>query len=135
MEGMTTLLYQNDGIALLPSPSPTRTYISLLTLRHAISPLQLLISLSRHLSTPSPTQKPIHLIMSAPGEATAQGATGAAAPGQATGQQDALDKGVDTILGRAGHKQSAGTTEKISDGVRSLFKKATGKDVPIQDKQ
>jgi hypothetical protein len=33
------------------------------------------------------------------------------------------DKGVDTILGRAGHKQSASTTEKISDGVRNVFKK------------
>jgi hypothetical protein len=33
------------------------------------------------------------------------------------------DKGIDGILGKAGHKQSAGTTEKISDGVRSLFKK------------
>lgn len=81
--------------------------------------------------------------MSAPGEATAQGATNTVAPGGATGQQDALgecsvsrdvcaahrtipltaDKGIDGILGKAGHKQSAGTTEKISDGVRSLFKK------------
>ena len=56
----------------------------------------------------------------------------------ATGQQDALgqsnplcwmieadpiDKGVDGILGKAGHKQNAGTTEKISDGIRSAFKK------------
>ncbi|GFZ43549.1 hypothetical protein JCM24511_01269 [Saitozyma sp. JCM 24511] len=55
--------------------------------------------------------------------------------GAATGQQDALDKGVDSILNKAGHGQSRGTTEKISDGIRSVFKKATGKDVPIQDKQ
>ncbi|ODO07173.1 hypothetical protein L198_00752 [Cryptococcus wingfieldii CBS 7118] len=54
---------------------------------------------------------------------------------QATGQQDGLDKGVDAALKKAGHGQNASTTEKISDGVRSVFKKATGKDVPIQDKQ
>ncbi|WVQ88164.1 hypothetical protein IAS59_001898 [Cryptococcus gattii] len=53
----------------------------------------------------------------------------------ATGQQDALDKGVDTALNRAGHGQSHSTTEKISDGIRNVFKKATGKDVPIKDKQ
>lgn len=46
---------------------------------------------------------------------------------------DSSDKGVDQLLGRAGHKQSAGTTEKISDGIRSGFKKLTGRDVPIQD--
>ncbi|WWC66304.1 uncharacterized protein I206_100205 [Kwoniella pini CBS 10737] len=59
------------------------------------------------------------------------------ATGQAgtTGQQDALDKGVDYILGKAGHKQNASTTEKISDGIRSGFKKLTGKDIPIKDKQ
>ncbi|WVW82332.1 hypothetical protein I302_104339 [Kwoniella bestiolae CBS 10118] len=62
------------------------------------------------------------------------GATQAQAQGQ-TGQQDALDKGVDYVLGKAGHKQNVSTTEKISDGVRSGFKKLTGKDIPIQDKQ
>ncbi|GAA6026824.1 hypothetical protein JCM8097_005886 [Rhodosporidiobolus ruineniae] len=50
-----------------------------------------------------------------------------------SGQGDALDKGVDSVLQRAGHGQSRKTTEKISDGIRSLFKKATGKDVPVQD--
>lgn len=35
------------------------------------------------------------------------------------------DKGVDGLLGRAGHKQNAGTTEKISDGIRSAFKKVS----------
>ncbi|KAL9936034.1 hypothetical protein V8E36_004876 [Tilletia maclaganii] len=55
--------------------------------------------------------------------------------GQGVGQQDALDKGIDQLLTRAGHEQSDSTTEKISDGVRSLFKKVTGKDVPIADKQ
>ncbi|RXK42499.1 hypothetical protein M231_00053 [Tremella mesenterica] len=53
----------------------------------------------------------------------------------ATGQQDALDKGVSAALDKAGHGQSASTTEKISDGLRGAFKKATGKDVPIADKQ
>jgi hypothetical protein len=36
-----------------------------------------------------------------------------------------VDKGIDSILGKAGHKQNAGTTEKISDGVRSMFKKVS----------
>jgi len=36
-----------------------------------------------------------------------------------------VDKGVDSILGKAGHKQSGGTTEKISDGIRSAFKKVS----------
>ena len=36
-----------------------------------------------------------------------------------------LDKGVDQFLTKAGHKQSGSTTEKISDGVRSLFKKVS----------
>ncbi|WWC66296.1 uncharacterized protein I206_100197 [Kwoniella pini CBS 10737] len=57
------------------------------------------------------------------------------ASGQATGQQDYLDKGVDYGLKKTGHGQNASTTEKISDGVRTGFKKLTGKDVPIQDKQ
>ncbi|KAG7530099.1 hypothetical protein FFLO_05258 [Filobasidium floriforme] len=53
----------------------------------------------------------------------------------AAGNQDFLDKGVDAGLKRAGHGQNASTTEKISDGIRSGFKKMTGKDVPIKDKQ
>ncbi|KAK8865965.1 hypothetical protein IAR55_001114 [Kwoniella newhampshirensis] len=57
-----------------------------------------------------------------------------AAPAGA-GQQDALDKGVDGLLKKSGHGQNASTTEKISDGVRSAFKKVSGKDVPIADKQ
>ncbi|EIW72798.1 hypothetical protein TREMEDRAFT_58968 [Tremella mesenterica DSM 1558] len=43
----------------------------------------------------------------------------------ATGQQDALDKGVSAALGKAGHGQSASTTEKISDGLRGAFKKVS----------
>ncbi|PWN53551.1 hypothetical protein IE53DRAFT_309997, partial [Violaceomyces palustris] len=50
-------------------------------------------------------------------------------------QQDALDKGVQAISKKLGHEQSGSTVEKISDGIRSGFKKLTGKDVPIKDKQ
>lgn len=42
-------------------------------------------------------------------------------------QQDALDKGVSGILDKSGHHQQGGTVEKISDGIRNVFKKATGK--------
>ncbi|KAI5450620.1 hypothetical protein NCC49_002879 [Naganishia albida] len=74
--------------------------------------------------------------MQAPGTTTATSDVGAGAgTGATTGQQDALDKGVDAGLKRFGHGQNASTTEKISDGVRSGFKKMTGKDVPIADKQ
>lgn len=74
-----------------------------------------------------------------------------------------LDKGVNAILGKSGHGQSASTTEKselsksqvplspsfvvadslgnlplsfsvVSDGIRTGFKKLTGKDVPVKDK-
>lgn len=34
-----------------------------------------------------------------------------------------IDKGIDGLLKKSGHGQSASTTEKISDGVRSMFKK------------
>ncbi|BGP14052.1 hypothetical protein JCM10213_002347 [Rhodosporidiobolus nylandii] len=51
------------------------------------------------------------------------------------GQGDALDKGVDSLLQRSGHGQSHSTVEKISDGIRTGFKKLTGKDVPIGDKE
>ncbi|KAE8241576.1 hypothetical protein A4X13_0g7352 [Tilletia indica] len=47
----------------------------------------------------------------------------------------AWDKGIDAILKKGGHGQSAGTVEKISDGFRKIFKKVAGKDVPIADKQ
>ncbi|CEH19079.1 hypothetical protein CBOM_05758 [Ceraceosorus bombacis] len=60
------------------------------------------------------------------------------APAPAEGgapQQDALDKGIDAVLSKSGHKQSASTTEKISDGFRKIFKKVSGKDVPVADKQ
>lgn len=61
-------------------------------------------------------------------------------PAGTTGQTgasngDALDKGISSILGKSGHAQSGSTTEKISDGVRTGFKKLTGKDVPVKDQQ
>jgi hypothetical protein len=37
--------------------------------------------------------------------------------------QDALDKGVNTLAGRSGHQMNAGTTEKVSDGIRTGFNK------------
>jgi len=48
---------------------------------------------------------------------------------------DMLDKGVSYAEKQTGHQQSAGTTEKISDGLRSGFKKLTGKDVPVKDQE
>jgi hypothetical protein len=79
-------------------------------------------------------------------------------PAAPAGQQDALDKGISTVLGKTGHGQSNSTVEKISDGFRKVFRKITGKgehddgaidkrfdleadrnsyllDVPIADKQ
>ncbi|KAI5117889.1 hypothetical protein M0805_001974 [Coniferiporia weirii] len=61
-----------------------------------------------------------------------QGATNAGAG--AGGNGDALDKGVDFAEKKSGHEMSHSTTEKISDGIRTGFKKMTGKDVPIKDK-
>jgi hypothetical protein len=46
-----------------------------------------------------------------------------------------LDKGVNTLLGKSGHAQKASTVEKISDGIRTGFKKLTGKDVPVKDQE
>jgi hypothetical protein len=44
-----------------------------------------------------------------------------------SGQQDALDKGISSILDKTGHHQQGSTVEKISDGFRKYFKKVTGK--------
>ncbi|GAA6044570.1 hypothetical protein NBRC10513_004460 [Rhodotorula toruloides] len=61
---------------------------------------------------------------------------GAPAGQPAAGQGgDALDKGVNTLLGKSGHAQKPATVEKISDGIRSGFKKLTGKDVPVKDQE
>ncbi|GEM11656.1 hypothetical protein Rt10032_c16g5673 [Rhodotorula toruloides] len=56
-------------------------------------------------------------------------------PAAGGGGGDALDKGVNTLLGKSGHAQKPATVEKISDGIRSGFKKLTGKDVPIKDQE
>lgn len=72
--------------------------------------------------------------MSLPGQnhtgATGTGGTGqqdalGMSPTTATSQNgtDFLDKGIDGLLKKSGHGQSHGTTEKISDGIRSVFKK------------
>jgi len=66
--------------------------------------------------------------------ATAQPGTGTQGS-QSGGGGDFLDKGVNYAEQRSGHPQSASTTEKASDGLRSGFKKMTGRDVPIQDKE
>ncbi|KAI5474779.1 hypothetical protein MNV49_002490 [Pseudohyphozyma bogoriensis] len=48
-----------------------------------------------------------------------------------------LDKGIKSLAGKLGFgaKVSNSNVEKASDGVRSLFKKFTGKDVPIKDQE
>ncbi|GAA5859159.1 hypothetical protein JCM5296_002995 [Sporobolomyces johnsonii] len=73
----------------------------------------------------------------APSAASAEGAstTGNVASNQGTGQGDALDRGIDSLLTKSGHTQSHSTVEKISDGARSLFKKVTGKDAPVADQE
>ncbi|KAM0792382.1 hypothetical protein ACM66B_005062 [Microbotryomycetes sp. NB124-2] len=58
-----------------------------------------------------------------------------AAPAAGQGGGDALDKGINTLANKLGKPQSKGTVEKISDGFRKVFKKATGKDVPVADKE
>jgi len=50
------------------------------------------------------------------------------------GGGDMLDKGVDFLERKTGHQQSHSTTEKISDGIRKIFAKLTGRNVPIKDK-
>ncbi|KAF7986695.1 hypothetical protein HWV62_12711 [Athelia sp. TMB] len=47
---------------------------------------------------------------------------------------DYLDQAVAMATGKAGHATDRKTTEKISDAIRGFFKKFTGKDVPIADK-
>ncbi|KZP06573.1 hypothetical protein FIBSPDRAFT_966319 [Athelia psychrophila] len=47
---------------------------------------------------------------------------------------DYLDQAVAMATSKGGHATDRKTTEKISDAVRSFFKKITGKDVPVADK-
>ncbi|KAG8832454.1 hypothetical protein FRC17_001327 [Serendipita sp. 399] len=56
-------------------------------------------------------------------------------------KEDYLDKGVDWVQERMGGGQQTNESaieqakdEQISDAIRSGFKSATGRDVPIQDK-
>lgn len=43
-----------------------------------------------------------------------------------------LDKGVSMAAEKSGHKLDRSKVEKISDGIRKVFKKLTGKDVPVE---
>ncbi|KAI5474780.1 NAD-P-binding protein [Pseudohyphozyma bogoriensis] len=54
-----------------------------------------------------------------------------------SGGGDALDKGVRAVVDKTGYgaKVTGANIEKASDGIRSLFHKATGKDVPIKDQE
>ncbi|GAA5906123.1 hypothetical protein JCM8208_000638 [Rhodotorula glutinis] len=70
------------------------------------------------------------------GQSTGQNVGGAPVSSTQGGNGDALDKGVQSMLNKSGHGgQSGSTVEKISDGIRTGFKKLTGKDVPIKDQQ
>merc|ERR1712230_149480 len=53
--------------------------------------------------------------------------------GQSTNQGDALDKGVGMAGKQFGHNLDRQQQEKVSDGLRSGYTKATGSDVPIKD--
>ncbi|KAL7415580.1 hypothetical protein BDY24DRAFT_381597 [Mrakia frigida] len=63
---------------------------------------------------------------------TTTGATGATGGGS---NGDFMDKAVDALGTKSGHTQSHGTTEKISDGIKSGIQKMTGKTVPGGDKE
>lgn len=59
--------------------------------------------------------------------------TGAAAPGQqpmqAGEKKDFGDKAFDAIAKKSGHNVDRNTSEKITDGIRGAYEKATGKKV------
>ncbi|MCJ1246636.1 hypothetical protein MMC30_003845 [Trapelia coarctata] len=51
------------------------------------------------------------------------------------GQEDYVDKGLDTVekkygQGKVDPTKQRGMNEKITDGARGMFEKATGKDIP-----
>ncbi|KAJ4365540.1 hypothetical protein N0V83_008159 [Neocucurbitaria cava] len=62
--------------------------------------------------------------------------TGTSTTGNNAGQEDYLDKGLDSVEKKYGGSMGAdtqknrGVNEKITDGARGMFEKATGKDVP-----
>ncbi|KAF8161931.1 hypothetical protein K438DRAFT_1731379 [Mycena galopus ATCC 62051] len=45
-------------------------------------------------------------------------------------QEDYVDKGLDAFEKKEGMTENRATNEKITDGARNLFEKATGRDVP-----
>ncbi|KAF8855865.1 hypothetical protein BDZ45DRAFT_675910 [Acephala macrosclerotiorum] len=49
--------------------------------------------------------------------------------GGAAGQEDYGDKGLDFIEKKTGHTMGRDTNEKITDGARGLYEKATGNKV------
>ncbi|KAK4238786.1 hypothetical protein C8A03DRAFT_33183 [Achaetomium macrosporum] len=55
-----------------------------------------------------------------------QGAVGASNAGQ---HNDVGDKAFDAAAKKSGHNVSSSTSEKITDGARGAFEKATGKQV------
>jgi len=55
--------------------------------------------------------------------------TNAAAGSSNAGTEDYGDKGLDFIEKKSGHTLGRDTNEKITDGARGLFEKATGKQV------
>jgi len=57
-----------------------------------------------------------------------QGAGGAPAQNN-TGNEDYGDKGLDFIEKKSGHTMGRDTNEKITDGARGLYEKATGSQV------
>ncbi|KIN01119.1 hypothetical protein OIDMADRAFT_19122 [Oidiodendron maius Zn] len=54
---------------------------------------------------------------------------GAVGAGGSSGQQDYGDKALDFLEQRSGHNLGAGTNEKITDGARGMYEKATGQKV------
>jgi len=44
--------------------------------------------------------------------------------------EDYGDKGLDFVEKKTGHSMGRSTNEKITDGARGMFEKATGKQVP-----
>ncbi|KZV77369.1 hypothetical protein PENSPDRAFT_679541 [Peniophora sp. CONT] len=52
--------------------------------------------------------------------------------GQATsgGNEDYVDKGLDSLERKQGINMNRNTNEKITDGARNFFEKTTGRDIP-----
>ncbi|KAI9688891.1 MAG: hypothetical protein M1822_001248 [Bathelium mastoideum] len=59
-------------------------------------------------------------------------AGGSSSGGAAGGQEDYVDKGLDSVENKAGldSKNLRSTNEKITDAGRGEFEKSTGKDIP-----